>query len=579
MALSDHFPQMKGWTPVEPAVNPAAPQVPNPETQVSPYLRTTLPLPLQYSPDTLRQYIRPGLSSYRIAPLPPGGIPAVNAAATSVVNSSTTNIISGSVAGPNGAVQFNNGGTPGGVSQFEWLDVSSTLQISGSLIVSNPIGIISGGTGTSTPALVAGTDITITGTWPNNTIAVATQGGVTPGSYTYASLTVDGSGIITAVSNGTPPLINPMTTLGDIIYENSVPAPARLAGNTTTTKEYLSQTGSGTVSAAPVWAQISAVDLSNGVTGSGAIVLASSPTLLGTPVVGLASYTAAVTNSPAFTIAGSYENATTPTYAEDYWTIQDVVGSGLNGTSTLTWAHSGTSGTAALSIPFTINLGNSGQISSGGSFVVGSNSSLLFTNASRVKSPSDGVLKLSNNGETSFTRLQFGGTTSSFVALGSSGTTLTVLLADGTSGGVLQASTINGVTSFQANGTPGVTQTAIAVGTLATINGIVTTFTGVSDERLKVWKPYEGGLAEILGISPIRFRWNTRGQELSGQCGDRDYIGFSAQNAQKFIPETIQGVTEKEEYLSFDDRPIIAALVNAVKELSARVYQLEHAVN
>jgi len=53
-----------------------------------------------------------------------------------------------------------------------------------------------------------------------------------------------------------------MTTLGDILYENATPAPARLAGNTSATKMYLSQTGNGTISAAPAWAQIAYVDIS-----------------------------------------------------------------------------------------------------------------------------------------------------------------------------------------------------------------------------------------------------------------------------------------------------------------------------
>ncbi|MDE2019816.1 MAG: hypothetical protein KGJ13_05740 [Patescibacteria group bacterium] len=58
-----------------------------------------------------------------------------------------------------------------------------------------------------------------------------------------------------------PGMSNPMSVLGDIIYENSTPAPARLAGQTTTTKEYLSQTGTGTISAAPAWAQVNYSDL------------------------------------------------------------------------------------------------------------------------------------------------------------------------------------------------------------------------------------------------------------------------------------------------------------------------------
>jgi hypothetical protein len=56
---------------------------------------------------------------------------------------------------------------------------------------------------------------------------------------------------------------SPMTTLGDIIYENSTPAAARLPGNTTSMKKYLSQTGTGTISAAPAWAQPACGDLSN----------------------------------------------------------------------------------------------------------------------------------------------------------------------------------------------------------------------------------------------------------------------------------------------------------------------------
>ena len=52
-----------------------------------------------------------------------------------------------------------------------------------------------------------------------------------------------------------------MTTLGDLLYENSTPAPARLAGNTSATKKMLSQTGNGTISAAPAWAALVAGDI------------------------------------------------------------------------------------------------------------------------------------------------------------------------------------------------------------------------------------------------------------------------------------------------------------------------------
>jgi hypothetical protein len=48
-------------------------------------------------------------------------------------------------------------------------------------------------------------------------------------------------------------MTNPMTTLGDIIYEDAIPAANRLAGNITATKKFLSQTGTGAISAVPSW--------------------------------------------------------------------------------------------------------------------------------------------------------------------------------------------------------------------------------------------------------------------------------------------------------------------------------------
>jgi len=54
---------------------------------------------------------------------------------------------------------------------------------------------------------------------------------------------------------------NPMTTLGDVIYGVAAGAATRLAGNITTAKQFLSQTGTGTVSAAPSWATIAGSDI------------------------------------------------------------------------------------------------------------------------------------------------------------------------------------------------------------------------------------------------------------------------------------------------------------------------------
>jgi hypothetical protein len=48
-------------------------------------------------------------------------------------------------------------------------------------------------------------------------------------------------------------MLNPMTTLGDVIYGGASGAATRLAGNITTTKKFFNQTGTGSASAAPSW--------------------------------------------------------------------------------------------------------------------------------------------------------------------------------------------------------------------------------------------------------------------------------------------------------------------------------------
>lgn len=72
------------------------------------------------------------------------------------------------------------------------------------------------------------------------------------------SLTLGWSGQLSETRGGTA---QSTYTLGDILYSSASNTLSKLAGNTTTAKQYLSQTGTGIVSAAPVWSTISGGDI------------------------------------------------------------------------------------------------------------------------------------------------------------------------------------------------------------------------------------------------------------------------------------------------------------------------------
>lgn len=74
-------------------------------------------------------------------------------------------------------------------------------------------------------------------------------------------------------------------TLGDTLYSGATNSLSKLSGNTTSTKNFLTQTGTGSVSAAPAWGTISAGDvptLNQNTTGTASNVTASSNSTLTT---------------------------------------------------------------------------------------------------------------------------------------------------------------------------------------------------------------------------------------------------------------------------------------------------------
>lgn len=104
------------------------------------------------------------------------------------------------------------------------------------------------------------------------------------------------------------------STLGDTVYASATNTLAKLAGNTSATMAVLTQTGNGTVSAAPVWTST---------TGTGNVVRATSPTIV-TPTI------ASITSSGDFTVSAASSGASL------------TLGQGANGGITAALAGTGT---------------------------------------------------------------------------------------------------------------------------------------------------------------------------------------------------------------------------------------------
>jgi hypothetical protein len=101
-----------------------------------------------------------------------------------------------------------------------------------------------------------------------------------------------------------------------------------------------------------------------------------------------------------------------------------------------------------------------------------------------------------------------------------------------------------------------------------------------SDARLKEdVRDLDAGLAALRQVRPVRFRYNGRAGTSPGRPG----VGVLAQEIETVLPETVQRASVPDDpalndLRVFDSSMLTYVLINAVKELAARVEQLEQAL-
>jgi hypothetical protein len=256
--------------------------------------------------------------------------------------------------GSSGAPLVNGGvlGTPSSGTATNLTGLPLSTGVTGTLPVAN------GGTGTATPSIVAGTNVTVTGTWPNQTIAASAGG-----SGTVTSVDVSGGTTGLTTSGG------PVTTTGTITLAGTLAVANGGTGQTSYTDGQLligNSTGN-TLTKATLTAGTN-VTITN---AAGAITIAASgggassatPTVEGTvygkmtasggsPRLTALGYNAGVATTGANNVfvgvsAGEANVAGTDSIAIGYQAMQNYSGSdGLNiaiGSYALTTATTGTS--------------------------------------------------------------------------------------------------------------------------------------------------------------------------------------------------------------------------------------------
>jgi hypothetical protein len=194
----------------------------------------------------------------------------------------------------------------------------------GAIVLGGILNVVNGGSGTATPALVAGSNVTITGTWPNQTINSSNPGG-TVTSVTGTAPVVSSGGTTPAISMAaaTTSVNGYLTSTDWTTFNNKQPAGTYVT----------SVGGTGTVNG---------ITLTGTVTSTGNLTLGGT---LGSIANSQLSNSAITINGSAVSLGGSITVTATASAALTIGT--GLSGTSYNGSAAVTIALASTTVTAA----------------------------------------------------------------------------------------------------------------------------------------------------------------------------------------------------------------------------------------